>query len=116
MNDNHILHKTLHSNPLTKVVKLKMRASGKENKQRQKFSPVGSKVVGLFGLNTIPEECREIIITEGEYDAMIAFQETGIPAISLPNGANNLPPSCLPWLEKFQTIYLWMDNDETGQG
>lgn len=47
---------------------------------------------------------------------MIAFQETGIPAISLPNGANNLPPSCLPWLEKFQTIYLWMDNDETGQG
>lgn len=46
---------------------------------------------------------------------MIAYQETGIPAISLPNGANNLPTQCLPWLEKFSTIYLWMDNDETGQ-
>jgi len=46
----------------------------------------------LFGLNVIPEDATEIIITEGEYDAMIAYQETGIPAISLPNGANNLPP------------------------
>ena len=46
---------------------------------------------------------------------MIAFQETGIPSVSLPNGANNLPPSVLPWLEWFSWIYLWMDNDEAGQ-
>jgi twinkle protein len=75
---------------------------------------VGSKVVGLFGLNTIPEDATEVIITEGEYDAMIAYQETGIPSVSLPNGANNLPPGCLPWLERFDKVYLWMDNDEAG--
>lgn len=31
------------------------------------------------------------MITEGEYDAMAVHQETGLPAISLPNGANHLP-------------------------
>lgn len=73
MNNQFTLNKIIHENPLTKVVKLKMRASGKENKHWQKISPTGSKIVGLFGLNTIPEDCKEIIITEGEYDAMIAF-------------------------------------------
>jgi len=28
----------------------------------------------LFGIDTIPEEAEEIIITEGEYDAMAAWQ------------------------------------------
>jgi len=73
MSNLHTLNKIIHENPLTKVVKLKMRASGKENKHWQKISPIGSKIVGLFGLNTIPESCTEIIITEGEYDAMIAY-------------------------------------------
>jgi len=67
------LNSNINSNPLTKVVKLKLRACGKENKHRQRISPVGSKVVGLFGLNTISESSTELIITEGEYDAMIAF-------------------------------------------
>jgi twinkle protein len=48
-----------------------MRASGISNKHRQRLAPIGSKVVGLFGLNTIPEDATELIITEGEYDAMI---------------------------------------------
>lgn len=34
---------------------------------------MGSKVLGLFGLNTVPEDATEIIITEGEFDAMIAY-------------------------------------------
>ena len=46
---------------------------------------------GLFGLTTVTEQDKSIVITEGEFDAMAVYQETGIPAVSLPNGANHLP-------------------------
>lgn len=51
----------------------------------------GGSIWGFFGLNTITAKDKEIIITEGEYDAMAAYQATGIPSISLPNGAQHLP-------------------------
>lgn len=43
------------------------------------------------------------------------WQATGRPAISLPNGCRSLPMEVLPMLERFQKIYLWMDNDGPGQ-
>lgn len=70
---------------------------------------------GLFGLTTIKETDRAIVITEGEFDAMAVYQETSMPAVSLPNGAHNLPVSLLPFFERFERIYLWMDADEVGR-
>jgi twinkle protein len=70
---------------------------------------------GLFGLDTVPDNATEIIITEGEYDAMAAYQALKIPSISLPNGATNLPTQTLPYFERFEKIYLWMDADQAGQ-
>ncbi|KAL9655841.1 hypothetical protein ABK040_000903 [Willaertia magna] len=58
---------------------------------------------------------KRIIITEGEFDAMAVYQKTGIPTISLPNGCRSLPIEILPWLEEFDKIYLWMDDDHAGQ-
>lgn len=46
---------------------------------------------------------------------MAVFQETGIPAVSLPNGANHLPLQFLPFFDRFERIYLWMDADEVGR-
>jgi len=51
------------------------------------------------------------ILKTGEYDAMAVHQMTGLPAVSLPNGAGSLPIEILPRLEKFKKIYLWMDDD-----
>ena len=69
---------------------------------------------GLFGLHTVPAGTKEIVITEGELDAMSVWQATGAPAVSLPNGANSLPPDVLPLLEGFERVYLWMDADAAG--
>ena len=55
------------------------------------------------------------VVTEGEYDAMAAYQGTGRPAVSLPNGCRSLPPEVLPLFESFDTIYLWMDDDGLGR-
>lgn len=86
-----------------------------KDKSKQRFYPAGITNTGLFGLNTVPSDAKAIIITEGEFDAMAAYQGTGIPSVSLPNGVHSLPPQILPWLEKYEIIYLWLDNDEAGQ-
>lgn len=70
---------------------------------------------GFFGLHTVPKACAEVILTEGELDAMSVWQATGLPAISLPNGAHSLPVHTLPLLEGFRNIVLWMDADEIGR-
>lgn len=49
------------------------------------------------------------------YNSLLIMQATGMAAISLPNGASSLPPQVLPLLERFERIYLWMDDDVPGQ-
>eukprot|EP00743_Colponemidia_sp_Colp-15_P007121 GILK01007682.1.p1 GENE.GILK01007682.1~~GILK01007682.1.p1 ORF type:complete len:818 (-),score=127.08 GILK01007682.1:134-2587(-) len=96
------------------LVRMKLRGVGPEMKHHQRMEPSGGGW-GLFGLHTVPADAKEIVITEGEFDAMAVYQATGYPTVSLPNGASSLPVQVLPWLERFDTIYLWMDEDLPGQ-
>lgn len=66
-------------------------------------------------MTTVSESDKAIVITEGEFDAMAVYQETGLPTVSLPNGANHFPVQFLPFFERFERIYLWMDADEVGR-
>jgi twinkle protein len=88
---------------------------------------------GLFGWHTVAPSAlgsddnseRAIILTEGEYDAMAAWQGLSvlpdddplkhIPVVSLPNGCNSLPTELIPLLDPFSKIYLWLDFDQSGQ-
>ena len=83
-------------------------------KSWQRLDPPGGGM-GLFGWHTIPHDATEIIVTEGEFDAMAVYQATGRPTVSLPNGCRSLPMEVLVLLEKFDTVYLWMDNDGPGR-
>ena len=46
---------------------------------------------------------------------MSVYQKLGLPSLSLPQGANSLPDSVLSYLDQFEKIILWMDNDEAGK-
>nr|AAZ06404.1 mitochondrial helicase twinkle [Acanthamoeba castellanii] len=94
------------------IRRLKIRSI--KNKANQRLTPAGGQW-GFFGWHTVPADAKEIVITEGEFDAMAVYQATGLPAISLPNGAHSLPVELLPRLERFEKIYLWMDDDIPGQ-
>ena len=98
-------------NMLTRV---KVRAIYKENKHHMKMIPTGGGF-GFFGLDIVPQNIKTLVITEGEYDAMAVNQSTGLYSVSLPNGASHLPIQLLPWLERFQRIYLWLDDDLPGR-
>lgn len=85
-----------------------------QTKSGMRLDPKGGSW-GLFGLNTVPGDAEEVVITEGEFDALSVSQATGRPSVSLPNGASSLPIALLPALERFKTIFLWMDEDVAGQ-
>mmetsp|Transcript_18316 Transcript_18316/g.27129 ORF Transcript_18316/g.27129 Transcript_18316/m.27129 type:complete len:713 (+) Transcript_18316:72-2210(+) len=92
----------------------RIKARSLERKDWQRMYPRGGKV-GLFGYDTIPQDAKEIVITEGEYDAMAVYQETGRAAVSLPNGTGSKPDQFIDLLKRFEKVYLWMDNDDPGQ-
>ena len=81
----------------------------------------------LFGLNAVSDEARDLVICEGEIDAMTVAM-CGFNAVSVPMGAhadsadgtankaNDWLNSDFDFLERFEKIRICMDNDEVGQG
>lgn len=93
---------------------VRVKARSVRTKSGMQLLPKGGRW-GFFGLNTVPEDATEVVLTEGELDAMSVWQSTGRPAISLPNGAQSLPVQLIPFLERVPRIVLWMDADDAGR-
>lgn len=71
----------------------------------------------LFGWQAFPKEQREVVITEGQIDAMTWWQ-LGFPSLSMPDGVGSLDGWIdFEWdnLQRFDTIYLSFDDDKPGQ-
>jgi twinkle protein len=73
----------------------------------------------LFGWQAIDPEAREVTITEGEIDALTAF-DYGWPALSVPFGGGRGDKQA--WIEseferlaRFEVIYLALDMDAEGE-
>jgi twinkle protein len=87
--------------------------------KKEAFSTSKNSTPILFGWQSIPKNAREVVITEGECDAMVYHQQ-GFNALSVPMGAGR--DGKQQWLdydydrlERFDYIYLSMDMDEAGQ-
>lgn len=86
------------------------------------FYAVGSiKDIDMFGLHLVGGGGKMLVITEGECDAMAAYQMfrnmgKNYRVVSLPNGATAKSfKKHLEHLENFETIILAFDQDEPGQ-
>lgn len=79
------------------------------------------KDLQLFGRHVFGEKHdKKVVITEGELDAMSVYQAMGgkVPVVSIVSGADSAPNSLKAnyrWLDRFEEIILWFDNDEPGQ-
>lgn len=86
--------------------------------------PDGKKVVSttkgtkrcLYAKNLISDDCSELVITEGEIDAL-SYSSWGIPAVSMPNGTSDFEWMDVDWdwLARFEKIYVSTDMDEPGR-
>ena len=99
-----------------KVIAAKVRSvEGKD------FSIQGDwKHAMLFGQNKFTPGGKAITITEGEFDALAAFQLTGsrFPVVSIRNGAQSALKDCrasFEYLDSFDRITICFDNDEPGK-
>jgi twinkle protein len=70
----------------------------------------------LFGWQAVPSNARSVVICEGELDA-ISLHQYGYPALSVFSGAGNHAwlDNEFPYLERFDDIYLCLDDDEHGK-
>lgn len=75
----------------------------------------GFKSDKLFGMEKFPAgSAKAVTITEGEEDAMSAYQMLGhYPVVSLPSAtpSRKLLENCKDWLGSFDKIVLSLDND-----
>jgi len=79
-----------------------------------------SKDTGLFGQQLFRDGGKYITITEGECDAMAAYEMLGSkwPVVSLKNGAAGAVKDVkesIEFLEKFESIIISFDNDAPGR-
>ena len=58
-----------------------------------------------------------LIITEGQIDCLSLYEAGIRNVVSVPGGCSNLDwiDTCWEWLEKFQSIILFGDNDDPGR-
>lgn len=70
----------------------------------------------LFNMNRV-NTSKPLLITEGEIDCASAIEAGYLNAVSVPLGAGNLHwiEENWDWLDMFDTIIVWSDNDEAGE-
>lgn len=96
---------------------VKYRDISKPKKESMRVEAGGDAV--LFGWQAISDDTREVVITEGELDAL-AYATQGYPALSVPFGGGAGEKQ--KWiqneydnLERFDTLYISMDMDAAGK-
>lgn len=95
-----------------KVVKVDRSPEGKKIEWRE---PKGGRNI-LFGMCAVPDASTELIIAEGEIDA-ITWAQFGFAAVSVPGGAGYTGwiDVCFDWLARFKKIHISFDEDRAGR-
>lgn len=83
------------------------------------FKVIG-KVNALFGQQLFRDNSKKLIITEGEIDALSVAEAYGCkyPVVSIANGAQSAYKNIknnLEFVQTFEEVVLWFDDDEPGQ-
>lgn len=75
----------------------------------------GSKASALYNGDALEEGC-DVLIVEGEFDALLAQQELGkqVVVVTAGSAANPLPRRWLDRLKRAGRIYSCLDGDEAG--
>ena len=95
------------------------RLIGCKTKTKDKeFYYEGESASCLFGQHLFPTSGKRVVITEGELDAASCSEAMpSWPMVSLPSGAASAKKSiqrAIPWLQGYEEIVLFFDNDDAG--
>ena len=101
-------------NVLTYVKYREPKKYTKESKGAKEWQMANTEPI-LFGMDMVDTK-KPLYITEGEIDALSLYEAGVTNVVSVPCGCKNLDwiQLCWNWLENFQQIVLFGDNDEPG--
>lgn len=99
------------------VVFRKFRVIGDTDKKENKWrrEPNGKPI--FFNFDGAQDFSKPLLICEAEIDAMTAIECGFNNTVSLPSGTNDLAciDLCWDWINQFEKIYLFLDNDYAGE-
>lgn len=113
--DGNIVFNFYDENDVLTTVKLRPARKVKHGESKMWFLPNADYKPILFGMHKI-DPTKPLLITEGEIDALSVFEAGYSNVVSIPGGTDNKKwiDECWNWLEQFDTIILWFDNDLPG--
>lgn len=119
LNGEYVVNEKVYLLPFYKdghVVRQKIRSAVEKKRMSQSGDTTFNM---LFGENLFnPSKQISVIVTEGEFDAVAAYQMTGIPSVSITNGSNNAMKELsqkITYLSGFRDILFVFDMDDAGQ-
>lgn len=94
------------------LLKLRRDPDDKDNKNKFKFYPLGSKAT-IYGWENLANNEELIVVCEGEFDRLV-LEANGIPAITSTGGAGTFKEEWLDSFTKLKQVYICFDKDEAG--
>ena len=104
-----------YRNELGEHVANKYRYTSINAKVKMKFE-VDTNINTLFNMDKV-DITKPLLITEGEFDTLAAIEAGFKNAVSIPSGVNSTNQwitSNWTFLEQFEEVIIWFDNDEPG--
>lgn len=95
------------------LTNIKHRRDPAKDKGSKLWSEQGS-TASLFNVAVLNQPHEYVVITEGEFDTMIATQY-GFPAVSSTGGAGTFKSDWLQYFEHISKVYICYDTDEAGE-
>ena len=104
-----------YKNELGEHLANKYRKTKKSNGPKMWFEE-GTNVNTLFNMDKV-NISEPLLVTEGEFDCLSAIESGFKNAVSIPSGVNSTNQwitSNWTFIEQFEEIVIWFDNDEAG--
>lgn len=97
------------------AVKLRKPQRIKKDEPKEYYLPGFDQKPVLYNMDKI-DTTKPLVITEGQFDTLAVIESGYTNCVSVPSGAENLKwiAECFNWLENFDKIIIWSDNDDAG--
>ncbi|MGL5345731.1 MAG: DnaB-like helicase C-terminal domain-containing protein [Peptostreptococcaceae bacterium] len=111
--DNNVCFE--YKNEFGEHIANKYRFTSKSAKVKMMFEK-DTNINTMFNMDKI-DITKPLLITEGEFDTLASIEAGYKNSVSIPSGVNSTNQwieANWTWLEQFEEVILWFDNDEAG--
>jgi len=113
---NNLIHwNFFNESDVLLTVKCRHARNPRRTEQKEWYLPGYDNTPILYNMNKI-DPTQPLVITEGQIDCLLLIESGFKNVVSVPGGTENLKwiETCFEWLEDFEKIILWFDNDSQG--